>query len=188
MPLSRTGRQQAEIMAKYVTENYRIDGIYASTLQRALNTARAIADRIHKEVVPDDRLREINVGDWDGRRYEELKEKEPEQFGLWQNDMSKVCIPNGESIFEVQKRGFAAIKEICENNDNKTVVIVSHRVMLRTIQCLWENRPLSQINDCEWISNCAVSEVLYEDGGLTPVKINQADFLGDRITKVSAMM
>ena len=102
--------------------------------------------------------------------------------------MSKVALPNGENVFEVQKRGFEAIEEICKNNFGKTVVIVTHRVILRTIQCLWENKPLSRINECEWADNSSVSEVDYENGKLYPVIINQIGFLGNNAKKMNSIM
>ncbi len=186
--LTQDGEEQAEKAAKYVTEKYKIDAIYASTLKRAITTAEPVAKILNQEIFLDKRLCEIYGGDWEGISYQAIKEQAPKQFELWREDMSKVSPPNGESVFDVQKRGYEAIKEICENNQGKTIVIVSHRVMLRTLQCLWESKPLTEINRCQWIDNCAVSEVIYKEGKLIPVKINQKDFLGDSQTTAKTLM
>lgn len=186
--LTETGKNQAEMVAKFVTENYAVDEVYSSTLQRALQTAAPISRILGKKTIEDKRLCEIYGGIFDGMKYEQIKQDYPEVFSVWNENMSKVALPNGENVFEVQKRGFEAIEEICKNNFGKTVVIVTHRVILRTIQCIWENKPLSRINECEWADNSSVSEVDYENGKLYPVIINQIGFLGNNAKKMNSIM
>lgn len=186
--LTPVGVAQAEKAAKYITDAYSVDALYASTLKRAWRTAEAIGKIIHKPVTKDKRLCEICGGIWEGMRYEEIKDRFPQEFELWNRDMGKIYPPGGESVSEVQKRSFAALKEICEANVGKTVVVVTHRVVLRTLQCLWENRPINQINECEWTKNCSVTELEYDNGTLIPIMVNQADFMGNMATEVNSIM
>ena len=187
-PLSELGHKQAEIVAEYLLKNYRIDAVYSSPLHRASDTAQKAADAFRLEVNKDRRLREIDGGLWNGMKFSDISVKYKDEFELWKTDLSKVTIPNGENVYDVQKRAVAAITDIAGKENRKTVLIVTHRVLLRTLQCKWENRPLSEINDCAWLSNCSVSEVLYSQGSLVPVKIGQDGFMGDFVTKVTTSM
>ena len=63
-PLTELGHKQAEIMSEYVLKKYKIDAVYSSTLSRAVNTARTVADKLGLKVNEDGRLNEIDGGLW----------------------------------------------------------------------------------------------------------------------------
>lgn len=186
--LTPLGLEQAEKTAAFVRANYRVDAVYASTLQRAWKTAGVLAAPLGLPVTRDARLSEISGGLWDGMTFAKIRETYPEEFALWREDLSRVSPPGGETVADVQKRGLAALREIGETNDGKTVAVVSHRVMLRTLACAWEGRPLSEINACAWLSNGSVSELLFDGGRLIPVRIGQDAFMGDAVTRVHSIM
>ena len=50
IPLSAKGLKQAELTAGYIKENYHVDAVYASDLQRAYHTALPIAQAFDLEV------------------------------------------------------------------------------------------------------------------------------------------
>lgn len=184
--LTETGHKQAEIMAEYVLKKYNVDSVYASDLSRAVKTAEKVAQPLGLEIQQDKRLREIDGGAWNGMTFEDIRGKYTEQFNFWKTDLSRAKPPNGETVFELQKRALEAIADICEIERGKTVLVATHRVLLRTVQCKWEKRELSDINKCEWLSNCSVSEVMYDNGSLIPINIGQDDFMGKYITTVTS--
>jgi len=187
-PLTELGHRQAEIMSEFVLNKYKIDAVYASTLCRAIDTAKRVADKLDLEIHQDFRLNEIDGGRWNGMNFSDISLSYKDEFALWQTDLSKVRTPEGETVHDVQKRALSAIADICEREKGKTVFIATHRVLLRTVQCKWENRPLSDINKCEWLSNCSVSEILFSQGKLIPINIGQDEFMGDFITRVNTSM
>ena len=186
--LTETGIAQAKAVSEYILKNYKIDKVYSSTLQRAWKTAEIIASPHDMEVTRDCRLCEIYGGDWEGLFFDEIEKKYPEEFEVWRNDLGNVQTPNGENLHDVQKRGLEAVFEIAHNNSGKTVLIVAHRVLLITLQCFWENRDIEDVNECEWLSNCSVSEVEITDDKIVPINIGQDEFLADLITKVETKM
>ena len=186
--LTETGEKQAEIMARFLNEKYKCDAVFSSDLIRAQKTATAIAKPLGLTVKCDNRLREIYGGLWDGMTFDFIAENYEKEFLLWQKDMSMVHPPQGESVYDLQERAMQAVREIAENNYGKTVAVVAHRVIFRTLQCVWQNIPLSDINKCEWLANCSVSEVLYKDGKLLPVAVGQADFMGEYVTQSHGKM
>lgn len=69
--LTERGRKQAQAMAEFVKENYKVDKIYCSTLKRAYGTAEHLSWETGIELIPDDRLREFNNGLLAGLPFEE---------------------------------------------------------------------------------------------------------------------
>lgn len=186
--LTELGHKQAEIMATYVLNKYKIGAVYSSTLSRAINTAEKVANELNLEIHKDKRLNEIDGGIWNGMSFSDISLKYKDEFELWSTDLSKVRPPEGETVYDLQKRAIAAITEIAEKEKGKTVFIATHRVLLRTVQCMWENRPLRDINKCEWLSNCSVSEILFSQGKLIPINVGQDSFMGDFRTRVNTSM
>ena len=187
-PLTELGYRQAEIMSEFVIDKYKIDAVYSSTLSRATDTAKKVADKLNLEIHKDFRLNEIDGGIWNGMNFSDISLSYKDEFALWNTDLSKVHPPEGETVYDLQKRALSAIADIAEKEKGKTVLIATHRVLLRTVQCKWENRPLSDINSCEWLANCSVSEVLFSDGEIVPVNVGQDEFMGDFITRVNTSM
>lgn len=186
--LTDIGEKQAQLVANYVAQNYHIDGVYCSTLLRAFKTAEQIAKPLGCRVQQDKRLCEFFGGKWEGMSFAEIKRQYPTEYGMWCNDPDRVRPPMGETAQEVQNRSYLALKDIAEQNDGKTVVVVSHKGTIRCLQCLWETRPIEDINKCQWLSNCSVSEIVYDNGKLIPVNVGQDGFIGRLTTPVNSAM
>lgn len=135
IPLNAMGKTQAEKLAKFLKDE-RIDAIYASDLARAFGTADAIARIKDLQVIPEPRLREINVGVLQGLSRAQMDVSYPDEHHQWRTDINFV-IPNGESRQQVQDRAYAAWQDLTEQLDMKTVVLVTHggtmRLLLRKL-------------------------------------------------------
>ena len=79
VPLDATGRAQAEDLAQRAVP-YGFAVLYASPLERALETVRAVGRRIGLEPRLDARLAETDCGDWTGRSMAEVQAAEPELY------------------------------------------------------------------------------------------------------------
>ena len=69
-PLNEHGRRQAEALAKFV-RNIGMRALYSSDLRRAVETAELLAERLVFEPIYDARLRERNIGAWQGLTLDE---------------------------------------------------------------------------------------------------------------------
>ena len=69
--LSQAGVKQVEEVSKLI-DNSKLDRVYARPLIRAKRTAQILTD-FQKEIITDDRLREMNFGSWDGQHAAELR-------------------------------------------------------------------------------------------------------------------
>ena len=60
----------------------------------------------------DDRLRELDFGQFEGRTYEEIEREHPEFFRSWMETPTLVRFPGGESYAELRERVSAALDDI----------------------------------------------------------------------------
>jgi broad specificity phosphatase PhoE len=76
----------------------------ASPLQRAQQTAAAVAARYGLCVDTDPDLREMDFGDWEGLTSAEVEERYPGQQALWASPEEDAAFPGGESLRDFDKR------------------------------------------------------------------------------------
>ncbi len=186
-PLTELGRKQAAITTDYILKNYHVDAVYSSDLIRAVETVKEIAARANVPLVKEKALREIDGGEWERKQVEEIARKYPEQAYLWKTDIGKARPTGGESFAELQVRIDSAFRKIAAENDGKTVVVASHGGAIRTMQCLFENVPIEDMRKVPWTPNASVSEVNYENGKYTPVRLGYTGHLGTLITEIPLM-
>ncbi|MFK7803552.1 MAG: histidine phosphatase family protein [Anaerolineae bacterium] len=150
IPLNETGRIQAARLVYEISQKS-IDSIFASDLDRAIETAkialRECTDRFGV-VIPiqtDARLREINQGVWEGMHFDEIKRRFGTEFAAREADPLKVSAPGGETVGEVQDRVLSAVHDICQDNVNGRVAIVGHGLALAIIRGWLLESPIKDV-------------------------------------------
>ncbi|MEJ2367810.1 MAG: histidine phosphatase family protein [Acidobacteriota bacterium] len=134
VPLSEKGLRQARALGDYLAEGaHGIDRIYTSDLSRSFETGRVVARRLGlPEPHCSPLLRETHCGEWEGRRIDDLREKEPGTYWNW-IDHADVPCPGGESILQVRDRVARFFFEENGLNDAPTVLIVGHGLLNRMV-------------------------------------------------------
>lgn len=165
--LTDLGRRQAILTAEYVKSNYKVDKIFASDLDRAFYTGKAVADLFGLDITPTPELREIYAGDWEGRLFDDIKEEYPDLFGKWFGDNGNCRCPKGESVEELGDRVLRCLKKIGDENPGLTIVIATHATPIRSLQAITTYGSVSEIKNVPWVSNASVSTVIYDNGKLT---------------------
>lgn len=128
VPLDEVGRQQARRLAARLSAQG-VNAVYSSTLARALDTARPIAEACGVPLQADDRLREYNMGEWTGLTREEIVAR----FGAPPLG-SDAAIPNGETAHQVFERLRSFLDELLARHaPGEQVVLVSHGGALNTL-------------------------------------------------------
>ena len=181
-PLTEKGHKQAELTAEYVVKNYKIDKIYASDLKRAYFTAFPLAKMTENVIIPDERLREISAGEWEGADFYEIPKTHPKEFDVWINDIGNSRCPKGESVKELGARIWKRIGEIAEENDGLTVAIATHATPIRCVQTICEYGDVSKMQKTHWVPNASVTELIYEDRKFTLRSVGYAEHLKDLAT------
>lgn len=124
VPLSALGRRQAQLVAERLVGE-KIDAMYASDLNRALATARAVAEKTGLDVVPEPRLRELKFGVLEGLTFDEAQVQYPEMIAAWLEDFNRP--PDGaETIDLFNTRCVSFLDELKQKHDGQVVLLVAH--------------------------------------------------------------
>ncbi len=122
--LTDRGRKQAEAAAEILRQaRDKIDLIFASDFARTRETAEIVAERLglgRKKIIFDKRLREVNIGIFEGKDVEEYR-----RFASTKEKFSKTPV-GGENLTELKNRITEFIYEIDAKYKNKNILIVSH--------------------------------------------------------------
>lgn len=113
------------------------DVIFSSPLTRCKQLAQ---DLNRENVIYDDRLKELNFGDWEGKEWDEIADP---AFELWMNDFVNRKCTNGESFTMLQQRVESFWKELA-NQNHHSVAIITHGGVIRTIQAMVKNLKLEE--------------------------------------------
>ena len=127
-PLTDFGRQQARLLGDYFHRIVTPDVIYASPLQRARDTAQAIASKHNLSLSLDERLQEFSLGEWEGIKFDDIETLHGATGELYGNP--DFAAPGGESQRIVRNRMVAAIDDILHRHPDQNVVLVSHGTAL----------------------------------------------------------
>ena len=134
IPLDETGLKQGELVGEYF-KDLEIHGIYSSPLARAWQTAQKIAQFHNLEIQPLDGIIDMSFGNWEGHAHQEIKEIDSETYRQWREEPHLARLPGGETLDEVRIRAMAAMEEVIRFNSEKTLVLVSHRVINKVLIC-----------------------------------------------------
>ena len=173
--LNTTGVSQAETAAEGLSRaGLSFDRIYASPYRRARHTAEIICARVGGSPVLDDRLREIDFGDYNGSSYGESGYEDDNIRAAFESPQDFVP-HSGESypqfltrIGDFLDNELKPLEGICDK-----VLVVAHRGVLNAVATILTNRELSQFwkNDT---GNCGMDVAELRDGVFTLVERGRA--------------
>lgn len=178
-----TPRGQKQIDA--LAERFRdvpIDAVWSSDLQRTKDTAGAILKYHDLPLQTTPRLREANLGVWEGRPWGDVEYESPEQMYYFNHDPAKWSIPQCEPFPEVQARMRAVLVEIAARYDGQTVAVVSHGVAIRSFLASALGIPSEKIDTLPHGDNTAVACLRYDGGALTVEYYNDASHLPEELS------
>jgi probable phosphomutase (TIGR03848 family) len=129
-PLTGTGRRQAAALAARLS-SLSLDAVVSSPLERAMDTATAMAARGRREVAVDDAFTEVDFGTWAGAAFSELVGQA--EWDRWNSERSRARCPGGESMAEVQDRAAAGVERWTRTLPDGLVAVVSHADVIRAL-------------------------------------------------------
>lgn len=126
--LNDNGRQQAEAIVDRL-KSVKLDAIYSSPLERAMETAAPLARARRLPIVKRPDLGEVQYGQWTGKSLKVLN-----RTRLWpvvQNRPSLMRFPEGESFLEVQLRATRELQRLCALHPKGAIAAVSHADVIK---------------------------------------------------------
>lgn len=162
-PLTKLGVLQANWLAAALND-VPLDVIYTSSSPRAYRTAESILQDRKVELIATDELKEMNLGDWEGRIAPELEREYPEQFRAYWNAPHLFKPLTGESYEDVRIRVATFLEAILPQHEGQNVLLVTHTVTLKMIMASYEQRPLSELWNPPYIHPASLSLIEWVNG------------------------
>ncbi len=160
-PLDEVGRRQARRAAPHLAAPLP-EGtlVVSSDLGRAAETAVALTDVLGVPLRLDPRLREVDMGSWEGLTRQEVAERHPEQYADWLAGRP-ITGRGGEDSADVPARALAALRDLPEA---PAAVVVTHGgTSARLIEALLGLGPEHR-RVFGPLANCAWSELAEQSG------------------------
>ena len=160
-PLSEGGLQMAAGVADRLS-TVKVAAVYASPLERAMQTAEAIAARQRKQVVPHDGLIEVDYGRWAGRSLRSLY-----PLKAWRTVVtspSRVRFPDGESLLEAQTRMVRTCQDLASRHRHQSILCVSHADTIKAALSHYLGQPLDLFNRIA-VAPASVAVIDLPEGG-----------------------
>jgi probable phosphoglycerate mutase len=132
VPLSDEGREQARRLGLRLSRES-LSAVYASPLDRTVETAQLIAKPHALAVETRDGLREISHGRWEGLTRGEVEDQFPAEAAAWEEDPFTFAPVGGESGLAVTARALPALMEIVRAHAGGRVLVVSHKATIRLL-------------------------------------------------------
>ena len=167
--LAPEGEAQAERVAQRLASLGRVEAVYASPLERTVETARPIARACGLRVRRREGLTECDFGRWTGRKLQQLRKRE--EWATVQRHPSGFRFPGGESFAEMKARAIDAVAAITARHRGQTIVAVSHADVIKAIVAAAAGTPLDLFQRIV-ISPCSVTAIAYMSDGPILLTVN----------------
>lgn len=171
--LNDRGREQARFIVEMFS-NIKIDAIYASPLERTIETGQPLSEVKGCHIQKRDELNEINFGEWTGMQFDKL-----ENDVRWKNFHSYrngCVIPGGELMINVQLRMIRLINELCGKENEQSVVLISHNDPIKSVLAYFLGISLDQFLRIN-ISTGSVSAISIEKNSTKVLFVNKTDHI-----------
>ncbi|HHH83421.1 MAG TPA: phosphoglycerate mutase [Chloroflexi bacterium] len=168
--LSERGKRQAESLAR-ATAQVPLRAVYASPLERTMETARPIAEAHGLEVAPRPGLIEIGYGTWQGRSFKVLRRRK-----LWRTLLaapSLVRFPQGESFMEAQARVVTELEALRGLHPGKRAAIacVTHADIIKLAIAHYLGLPLDLFRRLV-VEPGSITSLVIEDAQIRLLRLN----------------
>jgi broad specificity phosphatase PhoE len=136
-PLSERGRLQAELLVRHLPAYVprRAAAVYSSPLCRARETAELLAAALGLPLRIDLDLREIRLGDWEGRTVDEIRAAFPGRYERWREDPAAHPAPGSERLEAFAGRTAGALARLAAAHPGAPLILVAHGGTIRSLLC-----------------------------------------------------
>ncbi|MDF2677281.1 MAG: phosphoglycerate mutase family protein [Bacillota bacterium] len=160
--LTEKGILAAELLAERI-EDIDLDIIISSPLKRAYHTAEIVRGSKKVDIIESSGFMEINLGDFEGMLYDEIKINSNELIKKIEADPFNNSYPNGENLMGFYNRVEKTFINIIENYKNKKSLIVAHGGTLKCIESYIRKKQITKDWMKDVVYNCSLSCVVIDD-------------------------
>ena len=149
IPLSAQGAQQVAVAARNLGPE-RIEIVYTSPCESAIQTARALAEPNGIKVRQLEKLQNLDQGLWQGKLIDEVRRKQPKVYRQWQEHPETVCPPKGEMLDSARRRVHTVLNRLLKKHRDGVIALVAPEPMASLIRCYLLGSELGDL----WKAEC----------------------------------
>jgi probable phosphoglycerate mutase len=176
-----------ELMAQAFADTYHKlhwTAIYVSPMQRTINTAAPLCDRLKMNMQLREGLKEIYYGEWEGQTKESVQAKHGNDYLRWLTEPAWNAPTGGETATQVASRAILIMSEIREKYADGNILVVSHKATIRIILCTFLGIDLGRYRDRLNVLTGSVSVVRFTDYGPLLEKLGDRSHLDQRLIEL----
>jgi broad specificity phosphatase PhoE len=170
--LDRSGYAQAERLVAWASRAG-LAAVWCSPLSRAREMAVPAARAAGLEPRIDERLREIDFGQVEGKTMAEAEQLFPEEMRRFKIDPATYPMPGGEDPYQAARRAVSALRDIAASHPEGRVLVVAHNTLIRLALCSLFSIPLARYRTVfPAVRNGALTEIRFEDDSAALLQYN----------------
>jgi probable phosphoglycerate mutase len=159
-PISQKGREESRKLWSYLCDK-NISAIYVSSYQRTAQTIEFVARQLGIAPIIDERLNEIDNGLLDNMSEQEVQERYPDFWQLYQARTADFRFPGGETGAEACRRIAGFLEEKRQAHGTENIAVVSHEGLIRQLMCHIMDIPVYKRGNF-YIDFCGITEITYQ--------------------------
>lgn len=164
VPLNETGLEQGRQTSEWIAKNYKVDEIWSSDLIRTTETIRQLSNLTNLPINTDKRLREVDVGEWQGIPVDDITRDFPEEIAFYRENPGKFFFKGGEGYADMIVRVADFFEETAKANDGKTIAVSTHGGCIRTLIAHVNGISIDRVGEIPFVPNASVTELIYNNG------------------------
>jgi len=131
--------------SKMNLEKYIIDYAFVSPSKRALESMKILLSNRNIDAVTLDDLREITLGEWEGKTHDEVSTLYPEEYYNYWHKPNLFSLHNAETYQELQKRMIDTLDSLFKSHEGSSILVVSHGVSIKVALAYYSNISISNL-------------------------------------------
>lgn len=161
--LTESGVRNAEFLGERL-EGVKFNTIYSSPSKRTRLTTDLIRGHKSTPIIYDEKLKEINMGEWEGKTKSYIEENYPDESDNFWNNPHLFTSDKGESFSDFQCRVLKSIDVIRKEHITGNVLIVTHSVVIKVILAYFKDIPLERLWEPPFIHDTSLTVIELNSG------------------------
>lgn len=156
--LTENGIKNAVCLGETLKET-ELTAIFSSPSGRTKDTTSLIRGERDIPVIYDENLREIKLGQWEGKTHSSIKEMYPTEFESYWNAPHLFTTVGGETFEETRARAIQVLDRIKREYKSGNILIVTHSVVIKCLYSFFKNSPIETLWDPPYIHDTSLTIV-----------------------------
>ncbi|WP_336046721.1 histidine phosphatase family protein [Solibacillus ferritrahens] len=147
----------------------RLEGVefvaaYSSTSERTIETAKLIIGERNLPISTNENLREMYLGEWEGKTHEEIKVSYPEQYKNFGKKPALYEPAGGETFEQLTNRAINVLNYIISEHESGNILVITHSVILKSLLMHAKGRNITDLLAPPFIHDTSLSIMEIKNG------------------------